>query len=68
MRLFACSHRASEGKCVELEHRGDVTATILDILGGVRSACTYVGAQKLKEISKRATFIRVTQQANEIFK
>ena len=51
-----------------LEYRGDVNATVLDILGGVRSACTYVGAQKLKEVSKRATFIRVTQQANEVFK
>lgn len=60
-------YRASEGKTVEVEYRGDVHTTILDILGGVRSTCTYVGAQKLKEISKRTTFIRVTQQTNEVF-
>jgi GMP reductase len=35
-----------------------------DILGGLRSACTYVGASELKELSKRTTFVRVTQQLN----
>jgi len=37
------------------------------VLGGVRSACTYIGAGKLKEMPKRTTFIRVTQQLNEVF-
>jgi len=60
-------YRASEGKTVEVPYRGDVTATALDILGGLRSACTYVGAGTLKEFSRRASFIRVTQQTNEIF-
>ena len=60
--------RASEGKTVEIEYRGDINNTIQDILGGVRSTCTYVGAQKLKELSRRTTFIRVTQQLNQIFK
>ncbi|XP_066944475.1 GMP reductase 2-like isoform X1 [Macrobrachium rosenbergii] len=60
-------YRASEGKSVEIPYRGDVNATILDILGGLRSACTYTGAAKLKELPKRTTFIRVTQQTNEIF-
>lgn len=60
--------RASEGKTVELEYRGDINGTIQDILGGVRSTCTYVGAQKLKELSRRTTFIRVTQQLNTVFK
>ena len=41
--------------------------TVQEILGGVRSACTYVGARRLKELSKRTTFIRVTQQVNEVF-
>ena len=59
--------RASEGKTVEVPYRGDVNATMLQVLGGIRSACTYVGAGKLKEMSKRTTFIRVTQQLNEIF-
>ncbi|EDV25974.1 expressed hypothetical protein [Trichoplax adhaerens] len=61
-------YRASEGKCVEIPYRGDINDTVLDVLGGVRSTCTYVGASKLKELSKRTTFIRVTQQLNEIFK
>jgi len=60
-------YRASEGKTVEVPYRGDVNATMLDVLGGLRSACTYVGAGKLKEMSKRTTFIRVTQQLNEVF-
>ncbi|CAG0881266.1 unnamed protein product [Cyprideis torosa] len=60
-------YRASEGKAVEIPYRGDVTETVLDILGGLRSACTYTGAAKLKELPKRTTFIRVTQQVNEVF-
>lgn len=59
--------RASEGKTVEVPYKGDVENTILDILGGLRSTCTYVGAAKLKELSRRATFIRVTQQHNTVF-
>ena len=61
------AYRASEGKEVLLDYRGTVEQTLQDILGGVRSACTYVGARKLKELSKRTTFIRVTRQLNEIF-
>ncbi|XP_070312277.1 GMP reductase 1 isoform X2 [Odocoileus virginianus] len=60
-------YRASEGKTVEVPYKGDVKNTILDILGGLRSTCTYVGAAKLKELSRRATFIRVTQQHNTVF-
>lgn len=60
-------YRASEGKTVKIPYRGDVEGTLQDILGGVRSACTYVGARRLKEISKRTTFIRVSQQLNTIF-
>lgn len=58
-------YRASEGKSVDVPYRGPVEKTVLDILGGVRSTCTYVGASRLKELSKRTTFIRVTQQLNE---
>lgn len=60
-------YRASEGKTVKIPYRGDVSQALQDILGGVRSACTYVGAVSLKELSKRTTFIRVTQQINNIF-
>lgn len=61
------SYRASEGKVVELLHRGSVEKTILDVLGGVRSACTYVGAKNLKELPKRTTFYRVSMQTNDVF-
>jgi GMP reductase len=60
-------YRASEGKTVRVPYRGDVTESLQDILGGIRSACTYVGATKLKELSKRTTFVRVGQQINNIF-
>jgi len=61
-------YRASEGKTVKVPYRGDVQGeTLQNILGGVRSACTYVGARQLKELSKRTTFIRVSQQLNTIF-
>ena len=60
-------YRSSEGKAVILPYKGPIKDTINDILGGIRSSCTYVGASKLKELSKRTTFIRVTQQINEVF-
>lgn len=60
-------YRAAEGKEVLLPLRGEVAGTVQEILGGVRSACTYVGARRLKELSKRTTFVRVTQQLNEVF-
>ncbi|MCK5296756.1 MAG: GMP reductase [Alphaproteobacteria bacterium] len=57
-------YRASEGRTVKTEYRGSVRNTVQEILGGLRSTCTYVGARTLKEISKRTTFVRVTQQFN----
>ncbi len=60
-------YRASEGKAVQVSYRGKVEDTILDILGGVRSTCTYVGAAKLKELTKRTTFIRVNEQENQVY-
>lgn len=60
-------YRSSEGRSVNVPYRGPVKNTVLDILGGIRSTCTYVGAHRLKELSKRTTFIRVTQQLNEVF-
>jgi len=60
-------YRASEGKTVKVEYKGPVSDTVKDILGGVRSTCTYVGASKLKELSKRTTFIRVQEQENQVF-
>lgn len=60
-------YRAAEGKTVLIPARGPVEGTVQDILGGVRSACTYVGARKLKELTMRTTFVRVTMQLNEVF-
>lgn len=61
------SYRASEGKVVEVPYRGPVEGTIEEILGGVRSACTYLGARQLKHLPKCATFIRVNRILNNIF-
>ncbi len=60
-------YRASEGKTVKVPYKGPVSETVKDILGGVRSTCTYVGASELRELSKRTTFIRVAEQHNEVF-
>ncbi|MFT4092913.1 MAG: GMP reductase [Niabella sp.] len=60
-------YRASEGKTVKVPYRGPVIETIKDLLGGIRSACTYVGAARLKELTKRTTFIRVAEQHNQVF-
>lgn len=60
-------YRASEGKTVEIPYRGAVENTVQDILGGLRSTCTYVGASRLKELTKRTTFIRVQEQQNQVF-
>jgi len=60
-------YRASEGKMVNIPYRGSVESTIRDILGGLRSTCTYVGASALRELTKRTTFIRVLEQENRVF-
>ncbi len=60
-------YRASEGKTVKVPYKGAVEGTVKDILGGIRSTCTYVGAHCLKELSKRTTFIRVQEQHNQVF-
>ena len=60
-------YRASEGKTVQVPFRGNVEVTLKDILGGLRSACTYVGASRLKELTKRTTFIRVAEQENTVY-
>ena len=60
-------YRSSEGRTVEVPYRGPVENTVKDILGGLRSACTYTGASELKHLSKCTTFIRVNQQYNKIY-
>jgi GMP reductase len=61
-------YRSSEGKSVEVQYKGSVESTIQNILGGMRSTCTYIGASKLKDISKCATFVRVNNQVNNFYK
>lgn len=60
-------YRASEGKTVKVLYKGKVEETLQDILGGLRSTCTYVGASRLKELTKRTTFIRVAEQENRVY-
>jgi GMP reductase len=60
-------YRSSEGRTVEILYKGNIEDTVKDLLGGIRSTCTYVGAPTLKQLSKCATFIRCTQQFNNIF-
>ena len=59
--------KSSEGKTVKIEYRGDVKNTILNIQDGLRSTMTYIGAKRIKDISKLSTFVRVTRQVNTIY-
>ncbi len=61
------SYRSSEGKKVKILKKKSLDGTIRDILGGVRSSCTYVGASSLKQLSKCTTFVRVNNQYNDTF-
>lgn len=60
-------YRAAEGKTVTVPYKGEVRDTINTISGGIRSAMTYIGAEHLKEITKRTTFIMVNAQRNTIY-
>ena len=60
-------YRSSEGKVVKVKYRGKIKDTVSNILGGVRSSCTYVGAPSLKQLSKCTTFVRVSNQYNDTF-
>jgi GMP reductase len=60
-------YRSAEGKCVKIPYKGDVKDTILNVLGGIRSTMTYIGAHKIKDIPKCASFIRVNNIVNKIY-
>ena len=60
-------YRGAEGKVVELPHKGPVEPTVVEILGGLRSTCTYIGAKRIKDMPKCTTFVRCTQQVNQVF-
>lgn len=61
------NYRSSEGKKVRVPYKGGVQPTVNDILGGLRSGMTYMGARTLKEVGRRTTFIRVNNQLNKVF-
>jgi len=60
-------YRSSEGRTILVPYRGEVARTIQDILGGLRSTCTYAGAMKLKQLAKCTTFVRCTQTHNSVY-
>jgi GMP reductase len=60
-------YRGAEGKLVSIPYKGKVENTLTEVLGGVRSACTYIGAKRIKDMPKCATFVQVNKQVNEVF-
>ena len=60
-------YRSSEGREVLVPYRGDVAVTVQDLLGGLRSTCTYAGALRLKHLMRCTTFVRCTQQFNGVY-
>lgn len=61
------NYRASEGKEVLVPYRGPVEHTIKDLLGGIRSTCTYLGAENVSQLHRKAKFIRVNRVLNNVF-
>ena len=60
-------YRGNEGRLISLPHRGPVKGTVEDILGGVRSACTYIGARRLKDMPKCASFVTTNNVQNQVY-
>ena len=60
-------YRGNEGRLISLPYRGPVKHTVEDILGGVRSACTYIGARRLKDMPKCASFVTTNNVINRIY-
>ena len=60
-------YRGNEGRLISLPYRGPVKHTVEDILGGVRSACTYIGARRLKDMPKCASFVTTNNVINRVY-
>lgn len=60
-------YRTSEGKCVTIKYKGRADDILKDIFGGLRSACTYIGASTIKDFGKKTTFIQVNNTHNKIY-
>ena len=63
----SCQYKAAEGKCVTIPYKGPVGNVVREIKGGLASACTYVGAARIKDLPKCASFVRCTRQENTVF-
>ena len=61
-------YRTAEGECVLIEYKGEIENTIKEVLGGLRSTCTYVGAKRLCELSKNVEFVKVNRILNGKFR
>ena len=60
-------YRTAEGKCVTIPYKGKAKEILQDIYGGIRSACTYIGANKIKDFGKKTTFIQVNNTHNKVY-
>ena len=60
-------YRGNEGRLISLPHRGPVAPTLEDILGGIRSTCTYIGARRLKDMPKCASFVTTNNVINRVY-
>jgi GMP reductase len=58
---------AAEGKCVEVACKGPAKGVLQEVTGGLRSACAYVGADRLKDLFKCCTFVRCITTHNTVF-
>jgi GMP reductase len=61
------NYRTAEGKCVTVSYKGHAIDILQDVYGGLRSACTYVGANKIKDFGKKTTFIQVNNTHNKVY-
>ena len=60
-------YRSSEGKCVKIEYKGPVKNTIKNLLGGLRSTCTYVNAKDIQDLHHNVVFYKVNNIVNKIY-
>jgi GMP reductase len=58
------NYRASEGTKIVVPYKGTASNIIQELLGGVRSACCYIGADNIKNMSRCAGFCRVSKVHN----
>ena len=60
-------YKGNEGRLISLPDRGPVAKTLEDIIGGVRSACTYIGARRIKDMAKCASFVTTHNVINRVY-